>query len=417
VTAEMVLELGEGAALYVNDCAMTVNKYKTAVGGDTITAAEEEISAGTYTSGGTVGLIGVETEVDGGHDCGGNLLADTSVTYPVQRRSDDTANQNVYKTSGDTAAAAATDMGVSFQRGSAVGDITTAHTKAASDPLVTAAASVLAVVTTGGSETTTITTVGANVGSAATGDKFYFHTYGPFAVDTVTAGTDTDDLVFNGVAKQEAITQHFGTAVAATANIHMTTNRGAADAAVTTAKALLIGGRRYRVKAVSGTAVTLSETFAGGQLRQVCAACVTAQDDTNLQLSVNKRISGIPLGALVGTSTKLNLDNFAMVTEKVAEANPQIIKVGKSANREGTNFFVTGASVTGVTLTDDLYTIQGLSNAGYSYSTITELAGGTTYQYVAQCSNRGACDASTGLCKCFKGYSNDNCDTQNMLAA
>merc|ERR1712100_660305 len=159
--------------------------------------------------------------------------------------------------------------GVSFQRGSAVGDITTAHTKAASDPIVTAAASVLAVVTTGGSETTTITTVGANVGSAATGDKFYFHTYGPFA----------DDTVFNGVAKQEAITQHFGTAVAATANIHMTTNRGAADAAVTPAKALLIGGRRYRVKAVSGTAVTLSETFAGGQLRQVCAACVTAQDD------------------------------------------------------------------------------------------------------------------------------------------
>merc|ERR1712100_747046 len=166
--------------------------------------------------------------------------------------------------------------GVSFQRGSAVGDITTAHTKAASDPLVTAAASVLAVVTTWGSETTTITTVGANVGSAATGDKFYFHTYGPFAVDTVTAGTDTDDLVFNGVAKQEAITQHFGTSVTATANIHMTMNRGASDGNIGTGKALLIGGRRYRVKAVSGTAITLSGTFAGGQLRQVCAGCVTA---------------------------------------------------------------------------------------------------------------------------------------------
>jgi len=394
---------------------MTVNKYKTAVGGDTITAAEEEISAGTYTSGGTVGLIGVETEVDGGHDCGGSLLVDTSVTYPVQRRSDDTANQNVYKTSGDTAAAAATDMGVSFQRGSAVGDITTAHTKAASDPLVTAAASVLAVVTTGGSETTTITTVGANVGSAATGDKFYFHTYGPFAVDTVTAGTDTDDLVFNGVAKQEAITQHFGTAVAATANIHMTTNRGAADAAVTTAKALLIGGRRYRVKAVSGTAITLSETFAGGQLRQVCAGCVTAQAAT-FELSVNTMVNNIPLGALVGTSTSLNVDNFAMVTEAVREATTQEIKVGKSPNREGTNFHINRAALLSGA-TDDLYTIQGLSAAGYSYSTITEDAAGTTYQYVAQCSNRGACDASTGLCKCFKGYSNDNCDTQNMLAA
>jgi hypothetical protein len=36
---------------------------------------------------------------------------------------------------------------------------------------------------------------------------------------------------------------------------------------------------------------------------------------------------------------------------------------------------------------------------------------------VSQCSNRGACDGSTGICACFKGYTNDNCDTQNMLAA
>ena len=61
--------------------------------------------------------------------------------------------------------------------------------------------------------------------------------------------------------------------------------------------------------------------------------------------------------------------------------------------------------------------VQGFAANGFSYSTITEAAAGTTYQYVAQCSNRGSCDASTGLCKCFKGYSNDNCDTQNMLAA
>merc|ERR1719146_285928 len=33
-------------------------------------------------------------------------------------------------------------------------------------------------------------------------------------------------------------------------------------------------------------------------------------------------------------------------------------------------------------------------------------------QDFSQCSNRGACDSSTGVCKCFKGYSNDNCDTQ-----
>jgi hypothetical protein len=34
------------------------------------------------------------------------------------------------------------------------------------------------------------------------------------------------------------------------------------------------------------------------------------------------------------------------------------------------------------------------------------------YEYVSQCSNRGSCDSETGLCKCYAGYTNDNCDTQ-----
>lgn len=39
-----------------------------------------------------------------------------------------------------------------------------------------------------------------------------------------------------------------------------------------------------------------------------------------------------------------------------------------------------------------------------------------TYKYVEACSARGLCAADTGVCACFKGYTNDNCDTQNIIS-
>jgi hypothetical protein len=38
------------------------------------------------------------------------------------------------------------------------------------------------------------------------------------------------------------------------------------------------------------------------------------------------------------------------------------------------------------------------------------------YTYVAECSNRGICDTDSGVCKCFSGYTSDNCDEQNSLS-
>lgn len=43
-------------------------------------------------------------------------------------------------------------------------------------------------------------------------------------------------------------------------------------------------------------------------------------------------------------------------------------------------------------------------------------ASASTYEYVAPCSNRGVCNTDSGVCGCFPGYTNDNCDTQNSLA-
>jgi len=40
----------------------------------------------------------------------------------------------------------------------------------------------------------------------------------------------------------------------------------------------------------------------------------------------------------------------------------------------------------------------------------------STYEYVAQCSNRGICDTKEGVCNCFRGYSSDDCSQQNSLS-
>jgi hypothetical protein len=59
---------------------------------------------------------------------------------------------------------------------------------------------------------------------------------------------------------------------------------------------------------------------------------------------------------------------------------------------------------------------DGTSNTGYVQIIKFTPATTGTFTYVSQCSNRGLCNGDDALCECFKGYTNDNCDTQSSLA-
>merc|ERR1711871_1561263 len=171
--------------------------------------------------------------------------------------------------------------------------------------------------------------------------------------------------------------------------------------------------QRVRARATNAAKVTLNENYAGGQLRQVCASCVTEYTTAGTSVTSGSKIN-LADGSRIVIGGFVQADFVTNVIGAVSDATA-IVTSAKASDGTKANIAGVGSDTTGQTKA--LYTIQGIDGIPQTATLVTEAAAGTTYHYVAQCSNRGSCDAGTGLCKCFKGYSNDNCDTQNMLAA
>merc|ERR1712072_1196892 len=332
ITALTVGDFNTGAKLYVNGCPITST--------DTTPVAPNQLTV----------------DVNANNDCHYDAFPGTTSGDVVYRRTDDPNNQNVYATSGDTAAESA--QGYCTTRGSA--DIYSCAQTGSG-------------VVTGFAKANNIFTVSAATGGADD-DTFFVNGLGPMRVTSGIAGTDIT-ANFDGESSDEFFESFDGgtdTAMlmyAATAH----TDRAAGDI-------LIMDGRRYKVASVGntpdGTAakVTLTETYAGGMIYEECTSCVT--EITNVAITSSRSV----------TTAKGAKNGYPLDPPGIASG-----------------------------LTKTLYRV--LNGMGYKPYEVTEAVGGTTYQYVSQCSNRGACDSSTGVCKCFKGYSNDNCDTQNMLAA
>jgi len=333
-----------------------------------------------------------------GNDC----HSFSGASHIIYRRNDDANNMHVYSTGVDTASALTGT--VIAQRGSS--DIYFAENVVSNAGGGSAQQFVASYV----ASTKTFTFATAGVGEVSAADTLHWvNGLGPMKAAAVADAAN--DIVMDPDA-----TTFFDTDFS-TANTQFPIykEKTGTDAGVVTGSILLLNGRRYKVTSRTGTGskLTLNEVFAGGELRRLCTACVNAvaAAGTSITLAAGKRVT-VSAGDRVLVSGYLNEDLQATVSADCTDDTTISLSAGSF---RGTPANIVGrsedADFSAAPL--DLYVLS--NGVLQSVSSITEGVA-TTFQYVAQCSNRGFCNAETGLCECYAGYSNHNCNTQNMLA-
>lgn len=332
-----------------------------------------------------------------GNDC----HSFSSASHVIYRRNDDDSNMHLYATGVDTGAAAS--QTVIAQRGSpdiyfagALMD-NTAAPNTAQQYIASFVAS-----------TKTFTFKTASKGAASAANTLHWvNGLGPMKAAAVSDGAST-------IVMDPDAAKFFDTDFS-TANTQFPIYKeiSGTDAGITAGSILLLNGRRYKVSSRSGSKVTLNENVAGGELRRLCTACVNTVTaaGTSIALVATKKVT-LAAGDRVLVGGLLNEDLQATVTTALTDGTTIAVSAGTF---RGTPANVAGqsADVDYSASPRDLYV---LSNGVLQTPSVVTEGVATTFQYVGQCSNRGFCNGETGLCECYAGYSNHNCDTQNMLA-
>jgi hypothetical protein len=195
---------------------------------------------------------------------------------------------------------------------------------------------------------------------------------------------------------------------------------GATNTLLTAAMMVKINDRHLMLSAASTTAGTLKWMYTGSDIVAGTTGnhLVFYSTDTWISL-VDAGASAITVSWAVGAKYLTpSKDASAFLTKgALMFVENQYFTVQYS--NPSTPWYVYTDRAFGGTQIASLYTSASapaaISGENIYYRTATATT--STYTYVSPCSNRGACDSSTGVCTCFKGYSNDNCDTQNALVA